>query len=110
MSVTNEKRQVQHASDATFGKLVLESEVPVLVDFYADWCGPCQRLAPILEELAAEIPNARVVKVNVDHSPSLASEYGIESIPSLKVFKRGRVTDELVGLANKSQLRAMLVR
>ena len=104
----HEKQAVLHADDATFQNLVLNSTVPVLVDFYADWCGPCQRLGPTLQELAAENPNIRVVKVNVDQSPSLAMEYGIESIPNVKVFRNGRVADEVVGLASKSQLRALL--
>jgi len=103
-------KQIQHASEANFDSLVLKSDVPVLVDFYADWCGPCRRLTPILEELARETPDAKVVKVNVDHSPNLAAEYGVDSIPSLKVFKRGVVTDQLVGLANKSQLRSLITR
>ena len=110
MSVTHAKSQVQHANEANFRDIVLKSDVPVLVDFYADWCGPCQRLAPVLEELAAEIPDARIVKVNVDHSPGLAAEYRVDSIPSLKVFKNGTVTDQLVGLASKSQLRSLLDR
>ena len=110
MSVTQERSQVQHANEANFLDIVLKSDVPVLVDFYADWCGPCQRLAPVLEELAAETPCARIVKVNVDQSPSLATEYGVNSIPSLKVFKNGAVTDQLVGLASKSQLQSLLTR
>jgi thioredoxin 1 len=110
MSVTHAKSPVQHANDVTFRDLVLKSELPVLVDFYADWCGPCQRLAPLLEELAAEVPSARIVKVNVDSSPRLAMEYGISSIPSLKLFKNGQVLDEVVGLASKRELQAMLVR
>jgi thioredoxin 1 len=110
MSITQTKSQVHHANEATFGNVVLKSNVPVLVDFYADWCGPCKRLAPILEELAAETPDARIVKINVEDSPSLAAEYGVSSIPSLKVFRNGEVSDELVGLASKSQLRAMLDR
>lgn len=80
------------------------------MDFYADWCGPCQKLAPVLEELAAETPNAKIVKVNVERSPDLAAEYGVDSIPSLKVFKNGQVTDQVVGLANKDRLRTMLTR
>jgi thioredoxin 1 len=110
MSVTQATSKVQHANEANFLDIVLKSDVPVLVDFYADWCGPCQRLAPVLEELAAENPGARIVKVNVDQSPSLAAEYGVNSIPSLKVFKNGTVTDQLVGLASKSQLQSLLTR
>ena len=110
MSVTQAKSQVQHANEYTFGSLVLKSNVPVLVDFYADWCGPCQRLAPVLEELAAEVPDVKIVKINVEDSPSLAAEYRVSSIPSLKVFKNGQISEELVGLASKSQLRAMLSR
>jgi thioredoxin 1 len=110
MSVTHAKSPVQHANDANFRNLVLNSDVPVLVDFYADWCGPCQRLAPVLEELASELPNARIVKVNVDHSPDLAAEYRVNSIPSLKVFQNGAIVNEFVGLATKSQLRSLLVR
>jgi len=110
MSVAQAKSQVQHASEANFDSLVLKSSVPVLVDFYADWCGPCQRLTPILEELAGETPDAKIVKVNVDHSPNLAAEYGVDSIPSLRVFKNGAVTEQLVGLANKNQLRSLISR
>jgi thioredoxin 1 len=110
MSVTHQKRHVQHADDATFQETVLKSDVPVLVDFYADWCGPCQSLAPVLEQLAAETASAKIVKVNVDNSPSLAAEYGIDSIPSLKVFRNGMVTGEIVGLASKKELLALLSR
>jgi thioredoxin 1 len=108
MSLTHTRSQIEHANDANFRNLVLEADGPVLVDFYADWCGPCQRLAPLLEELAAENPHARIVKVNVDHSPGLAAAYHVDAIPSLKVFKNGVVTDQRVGLANKSQLQALL--
>jgi thioredoxin 1 len=110
MSIAHVNSQVQHADETNFGEIVLKSNVPVLVDFYADWCGPCNRLAPVLEELAAEVPDAKIVKINVDHSPRLAAEYGISSIPSLKVFRNGEVREELVGLASKSQLRDMLRR
>jgi thioredoxin 1 len=110
MSMTEKPPTVLHASQTSFNEQVLRSDVPVLVDFYADWCGPCKRLAPVLDELAAETPNAKIVKVNVDHSPDLAAEYGVQSLPSLKLFKNGRVTDQVVGLASKDRLRTMLTR
>lgn len=110
MSVVQKHAQVLHADEANFHDIVLKSNIPVLVDFYTDWCGPCQRLSPILEELAVEVPDARIVKVNVDQNPGLASEYGVSSIPSLKLFKNGAVVEQVVGLASKDQLRSMLNR
>jgi thioredoxin 1 len=108
LTATKSKGTVHHADDSNFNHLVLNSDVPVLVDFYADWCGPCRMLAPVLEELAKETSGAKIVKVNVDHAPQLARRYGIQSIPSLKVFEEGKVVDEHVGLANKGQLKSML--
>mgnify|MGYP005836229795 CR=1 FL=1 len=105
-----EAGKVHHASTATFADMVLRSKTPVLVDFYADWCGPCQRLSPILEQVAAEMPDARVVKVNVDQNPELAAHYNISSIPAMMVFKDGRVVDQTVGLVGKAQIKAMLQR
>jgi thioredoxin 1 len=99
---------VIHADEKTFRKEVLKSEVPVLVDFYADWCGPCRALGPVLEELAEETPNAKIVKINVDNSPQLAGKYGVSSIPNLLVFRDGKVTDQQVGLASKEQLKTLL--
>jgi thioredoxin 1 len=110
MPLTNAQTRIQHASEANFRDLVLNSSAPVLVDFYADWCGPCQRLAPLLEQLAAETSDVRIVKVNVDENPRLAADYRINSIPNLKVFKNGKVTDEMVGLASRRQLQAMLAQ
>jgi thioredoxin len=101
-------REVEHADEATFEQQVLGSKLPVLVDFYADWCSPCRALAPTLEQLARELPDAKIVKVNVDDSPKLADRYGVDSIPRLLVFKDGQVTAGHVGLASKAQLRAML--
>ena len=108
LTATKSQGTVHHANDSNFSQLVLNSDVPVLVDFYADWCGPCRMLAPLLEELAKETSDAKIVKVNVDHAPQLARRYGIQSIPSLKVFDGGEVVDEHVGLANKGQLKSML--
>jgi thioredoxin 1 len=100
--------RVEHADARNFQRMVMEAEMPVLVDFYADWCGPCRMLAPVLDELAREMPEARIVKVNVDHSPELAARYNVNSIPTLIAFRDGRQTAQAVGLASKSQLRKML--
>ncbi len=107
-SSTNKSGQVEHAGDADFQQKVLDSSVPVLVDFYADWCGPCRMVAPVLEELAQELSNARIVKVNVDENPNVASQYKIQSIPALIVFQNGQPVSQHLGLASKSQLRSML--
>lgn len=99
---------VGHADQTNFDQLVLDSTVPVLVDFYAEWCGPCQLLAPILEELARETSHARIVKVDIDRNPDLAARYGVSSIPSLKVFRDGQVVAQHVGMAKKGYLETML--
>jgi thioredoxin 1 len=108
LTATKQEGKVHHGDEANFAELVLNSDVPVLVDFYADWCGPCRMVAPVLEELARETTDASIVKVNVDHSPQLAARYGINSIPSLKVFEDGEVVDEQVGVASKARLKKML--
>lgn len=82
-----------------FDKKVLKSNVPVHVDFYADWCGPCRLLAPTLEQLARELPDVKVVKIDVDRSQELAARYRINAISSLLVIKQGKVTAKHVGLA-----------
>jgi thioredoxin 1 len=110
MSTDQASRSIEHVQADSFDQQVLRSKVPVLVDFYADWCGPCRALSPVLEELARENPDARIVKVNVDEAPEIAARYGIDSIPNLLVFRRGRVTGQQVGLASKGSLRRLLAR
>jgi thioredoxin 1 len=107
-TATKKQGKVYRADEANFHKLVLKSDVPVLVDFYADWCGPCRMMAPVLDDLARETADAKIVKVNVDRNPRLAARYNVRSIPSLKVFEDGKVVDERVGFLSKSRLKAML--
>ena len=88
-----------------FEEEVLKSEKPVLVDFYADWCGPCQMMGPIIEELATELEGkAKVGKINVDENPDIAVEYNVMSIPTLIIFKKGREEKRLVGLRDKEEI------
>lgn len=101
--------RIEHVDLDSFREKVLESEVPVLVDFYADWCRPCKALGPVLEELARETPGAKIVKVNVDREPELADRFGIESIPSLIVFREGRSSGRHSGVASKAALKRLLV-
>ncbi len=102
--------QLNHVGEAQFDREVLQSAGTVLVDFYADWCGPCKALTPVLEELACETPHAKIVKVNVDHAPRLASRYGVNSIPTLVVFRGGQMKSGMVGLASKARLRSLLTQ
>ena len=95
-----------HLNDKTFKKEVLESKEPVLVDFYADWCGPCKMVAPIVEELANDYKGRlKVVKLNVDEAASIASQYAVMSIPTLMIFKSGSVAWQMVGAASKKQIK-----
>lgn len=96
-------------TDDNFKAEVLEAELPVLVDFYADWCGPCKMMAPVVEALAAEYEGrVKIGKLNVDQSPDTAGQYGIMSIPTLLFFKNGEVVNKIVGAVPKSDLEQAL--
>ncbi|MEK6647429.1 MAG: thioredoxin [Candidatus Firestonebacteria bacterium] len=96
-------------TDADFEKEVLQSNITTLVDFWAEWCGPCRMVGPIIEELAGEYAGkAKICKVNVDESPNTASKYGIRSIPSLLIFKNGSVVDQIIGAQPKDNIKAKL--
>ena len=91
-----------------FQNEVLNSEMPVLLDFWASWCGPCRMVSPIVDEIAAERGDIKVGKINVDEQPELAAQFGVMSIPTLVVIKGGRVVNQMVGARPKSQILAML--
>ncbi len=94
-----------HLTDATFDQEVMKSDLPVIVDFWAAWCGPCRMIAPVFEELSGDYAGRlKFGKVDVDANPATAGQYGIRSIPSLLVFKNGRVVDTIVGAVPKAAL------
>ena len=105
MSGTN----IINTSDADFDRDVLKSEQPVLIDFWAEWCGPCKMIAPILDEIANDYSERlRIAKLNIDENPATPPKYGIRGIPTLILFKNGTVEAQKVGAVSKSQLAAFL--
>ena len=99
---------IVYVTQENFENEVLKSDKPVLLDFYADWCGPCRMIAPILEEIAREHEEYKICKVNVDEVPSLAMQFEVMSIPTLLVFKNGEVTETSMGAKPKAQILALL--
>lgn len=94
-----------NVSDASFESDVLSSDKPVLVDFWAEWCGPCKQIAPMLEEISGEMADkVKIAKINIDENPNTPGKYGVRAIPTLMIFKDGQVADTLIGVKPKSQL------
>jgi thioredoxin 1 len=98
-----------HVNDKTFVSEVLNSDLPVLVDFWATWCGPCRSISPVVEELAKEFSGrVKVTKLNVDESPATPTQYGVRGIPTLILFKGGKIFDQIVGAVPKARLKALI--
>ena len=100
---------VLHLTKETFAQEVLNTSLPVLIDFWAPWCGPCRMVSPMIDQIAQELKDsAKVCKINIDEEPELASAFGVMSIPTLLVIEEGKVVDQSVGLKAKEQIKQML--
>ena len=102
-------QQIVHVSDSSFEQDVLKSNVPVLLDFWAEWCGPCKMIAPMLDQIAAEYAGkVRVAKMNVDESPKTPAQFNVRSIPTLILFKNGKAEGQKIGAVRKADVAAFL--
>lgn len=107
--MSNNSNNIVHVSDKSFEQDVLEADKPVLIDYWAEWCGPCKMIAPILEELANEYSGKiKIAKLNIDDNPGTPPKYGIRGIPTLMLFKNGNVEATKVGAVSKSQLASFI--
>jgi thioredoxin 1 len=104
-----EESSLVHVNDKNFSSEVLNSDLPVLVEFWATWCGPCRSISPIVEALAKEFSGrVKVTKLNVDESPATPSQYGVRGIPTLILFKSGKILDQIIGSVPKTRLKALI--
>lgn len=108
MTTENTEPSIRHATEESFEQDVLTADKPVLVDFWAPWCGPCKAIAPLLEEFAGEHPEIAIVKVNIDDNNTVAAKYNVRAIPTLILFKGGEVAETVVGAVRKPELEKML--
>ena len=107
-AATRKSTPLVHADESNFDEILRQADGLVLVDFYADWCGPCQKLAPVLDRVAQDLTDGRIVKVNVDHNPQLASRYDVKSIPTLLVFDDGQIVKRSMGFHDEGEIRRLL--
>jgi thioredoxin 1 len=107
--IMSENENLVHVTDGDFELQILKSEVPVLVDFWAAWCGPCRTVGPVVEELAGEyVGKVKMAKINVDENNQTPKRYGVRGIPTLMLFKDGQVVDQIVGAVPKSRIEELL--
>ena len=99
---------VKNITDGSFESEVLQSDIPVLIDFWAEWCGPCKVLGPVIDEVSDELSDVKFTKLNIDENPETPSKYGIMSIPTLLLFKEGKLISTQVGLQQKNDLKAWI--